>query len=362
MSGTIEWMPRYAWLSRCLLVLALCSVPSELLASGPEVIEATEEQRAAASAAFKEARAAFTERRFVDALAKFKQSHNIVRSPNTELMIAHTLRELGRLAEAHDAFVNVAKHAAAAAVTDPKYKKTVERAERERAALLPRIGLLQIAVPNNDEGELVVDGRPIDKDRWVDAIAVDSGSVTVAWRGKREQVSRTVEVVPGRRVSVSLQGAAEGATDGGMNNGANTTNGVPSSSSLPAPTSALEPTADTIEQPSSGEDLSGLQIAGLTLGGGAVAAFVVGGVFGGLASSQHADLEDACGDQPCPAMQDDIDTGRTYQTTANVAFVAGGVLAAVSVTLLLTPLWSQDDAASAYVRIYPHRLSIGGKF
>jgi hypothetical protein len=65
-------------------------------AEGVPVEQATKEQKEAAQTAYLAGREAYDGRQFVDALAAFRESYGVVASPNTHLMIAHTLRELGR--------------------------------------------------------------------------------------------------------------------------------------------------------------------------------------------------------------------------------------------------------------------------
>ena len=83
---------------------------------------------------------------------------------------------------------------------------------------------------------------------------------------------------------------------------------------------------------------------------------------GGLALSKHGELEDACGDAPCPERQDDIDSGKTLMTTTNILLIAGGVLVAGGVVLFLT---APDETAAEGVtalRMGPGSLSIEGRF
>ncbi len=62
----------------------------------------------------------------------------------------------------------------------------------------------------------------------------------------------------------------------------------------------------------------------------------VGAVFGGLALSLDADLEEPCGpERQCPNERaDDLDRLRAYETGSTVSIVAGGLLATTGIVLL----------------------------
>lgn len=106
-----------------------------------------------------------------------------------------------------------------------------------------------------------------------------------------------------------------------------------------------------------GEGMSPLAMAGIgtvALGG---AALVVGGVMGGLALGKHGDLTDACDEASvCPASeQDNLDDFRTFGNASTGLLVAGGVLAAAGVTLLVVGLGDDgpDDAPDVALSFTP---------
>ena len=109
----------------------------------------------------------------------------------------------------------------------------------------------------------------------------------------------------------------------------------------PAPPASSLPNAAT---PESGGDSSAwppIFWAALGVGG---AGLVVGGVTGALAISQGADLQERCPAGKCPASatEGDLDGAKALADASTIAFVAGGVLAAVgAVGLIVT--WSGDE-------------------
>lgn len=78
-----------------------------------------------------------------------------------------------------------------------------------------------------------------------------------------------------------------------------------------------------------------LGIAALALGGAAV---IAGLVTGGLAWDRKGIVDDACNeaDQCHPEGIEAADEGRTFSTISTVTFIAGGVLAAAGVVLIVT--------------------------
>lgn len=115
----------------------------------------------------------------------------------------------------------------------------------------------------------------------------------------------------------------------------------------------LEEAPDDVTQGEEGDGLSPLAIAGIgTLGLGG-AALVVGGVMGGLALGKHGDLTDACDEASiCPASeQGTLDDFRTFGNASTGLIVAGGVLAAVGVTLLVVGLGDEGDEGPDSARV-----------
>jgi uncharacterized membrane protein YdfJ with MMPL/SSD domain len=105
------------------------------------------------------------------------------------------------------------------------------------------------------------------------------------------------------------------------------------------------------------------------------AAFVAGGVgvvglglfigAGTSANATYSDLEDACGNRPCPvSRQGDIDSGKTMQTLANVGLVVGGVGLGAGVTLFLLSRSSSKttEAVASHLVLAPGYGGIRGAF
>jgi hypothetical protein len=92
------------------------------------------------------------------------------------------------------------------------------------------------------------------------------------------------------------------------------------------------------------------------------------GIFGGLTMSEFSDMENLCPSNNCTAdVESEADTGRTYQTVANVSLVVGLVgLVGGGTLLLLDSLEGDDesdpDDSTPTVAVGPGSVVISGTF
>jgi hypothetical protein len=335
-------MPAYVRPIALALTIAALTLTPDVAAQGADVDAATDEQKQAAQATFVDARAAFDERRFVDAMNGFRASWQIVASPNTHLMIAHSLHELGRFAEAYEELGLVAQEAAAAATTNPKYQDSVERALGEQQRMRASIALLTLDIPPaSDDARLTIGGRVIPRAQWSAPIAVDPGNVSVVLQSAGQSVVRDIQLEAGSEQRLSL---------------------APDPPPPPPPPPTPAPAVSTAG--TDGIQWTGTQqyiaygVAGL-----GVIGLVVSGALGGAALGKHGDLEDACGDDPCPERQDDIDSGRALTNASNVSLALGLVaISAGAVIFLTAPSDDTNPEAVTALRLGPGSFAIEGTF
>ncbi|MBW2459156.1 MAG: hypothetical protein JRI68_31955 [Deltaproteobacteria bacterium] len=327
--------------TRWLAFLALCAalgvlvVPAPAAAEGVPVDQATAEQKEDARKAFVEARKAYDERRFQDALGGFRSSYHIVASPNTRVMIAHTLRELGRNADAHREFELAIEEAEAAAKADAKYAESASKARAKQEALRPKVGLLEVTVHGvDDDAVLRIAGNEIERARWGKPVAVEPGQVTITLTTGGDSLVQDVKALAGKTTPVTLG------------------EGPPS-----------EEGEGSDEAPSDGTTQRTFAYVAAGIG---AAAFLTAGVFGTLAQVTYNDLEDDCGVRPCGDRRDDITQGQTYKTVTNVMVVVGAVAMTTGVVLYFTsPGGPFDDTATVpswSVALGPGSLTVGGTF
>lgn len=169
-----------------------------------QAASATDAQKTIALEKYTAGKTAYEAGRYDDALAQFGDSYAAVASPNTKLMLARCLAQLGRNAEAYDAYAQTTTEARASG--DPKYDPAAKAAEEEQATLGSRVGTLTVRLSGNSAGASVaVQGRPVPNDRIGKPIAVDPGDVeVVVTRADGTTDTRPLLVAAGRTAEVEI--------------------------------------------------------------------------------------------------------------------------------------------------------------
>ncbi len=259
--------------------------------------------------------------------------------PNTNQCVdqnatGQRLRRDALLLRARDAFRLCAEAACPALVRDDCAKRLDEV---ERA--LPTIAF---AVHDSTGADVATVHVSMDGAPWADslegkAISVDPGRHVFLFRadGYEPTTRRVVltEGEKGRREQVELPGNAplQGSPGAGVTSLRSTT-ALPS---MLATDSAAGPASPRVGG-------VGIQrIVGLTLGLGGVAALVVGGIFGGLATSAWNQAKSDCGGNPnaCTDVihgQSDRNAALTDATVSTVGLIVGGTLLAGGAIVFFT--------------------------
>jgi hypothetical protein len=318
----------------CLLFAAALWTPAARADESPEA-------RATARKLAAEGSEAFERRDFERALSLFDQAGALVAAPTIALMQARTLTELGRLASAAERY-SAAQQSAATDASNPAFQRAAEDAERELAALKPRIPTLRVKLVGSESSgaEVTIDGRAVapdavSVDRWVDpgqhevAVKTSSGASS----------ARTIVLAEGVREEVvfSLEPAVR----------------------VPVAPPARSPSPMPQEAPPSLPGAARSQTFGwVTLGTGA-ALTGAGAVLGVLALGHKSDLDAAC-DPGCPRdYQDDIDTYRLERNLSYVGFALGAAGLGAGTYLLLR---GDPDGAGASVGLTVGGVSVAGRF
>ena len=86
-----------------------------------------------------------------------------------------------------------------------------------------------------------------------------------------------------------------------------------------------------------GGGLGLVRILGIVVGGVGVVGLVTGTATGVMSNGKFATLEEECGGARCtdPKYADDVDSGKSLELVANVTLIAGAVLAAASVPMII---------------------------
>lgn len=268
--------------------LALVSFPQFVLAQPNAQKDSVERVR------FKAAQQLYDKSDFSGALTLFQQVVDLNGSPNARLYVARCQRELGKLAEAYESLTMTMRDADALAAKEERYAATRDAAAAERAAIASKIALITVAMVNQPPGlELKIGGRTMDPDRLSRPIAVEPGTVVI------EASAPNIE--PFRKELTMAAGSSEAVPIA--------FNASPSTSAQPA----TPKTGGTLR-------LAGFGVLGLGVVGWATFA-----IAGATANSKYNKLYDECGGRNCTtsAQADEISTGRTLDTVANIGLGVG---------------------------------------
>jgi len=259
----------------------------------------------------------FTARDYTNGLAEFRASLALYPSPNTRLMVARCLRELGRLGEAAYEF----QATLVSAQSDTRYVAARDAARTEMRTIEPLIGHLTVTIRDLPEGARVRIGeRELPAAAIGLPLPVTPGRqyVTVEAPGY-DTVNRTVEVALGGRESIALRPTRSVAPPVVV---------APVVSIGPPPSTTPSSATVSDSSPRSGGSPAvtalfvGLGVAGV--GGGA--ALLVS------ANMQFNDLSRRCGGVTCPVGEvGAIDAGVRTQILSAVAFGAGAAFVGIGV-------------------------------
>ncbi len=297
-----------AALPRHLRGALMCGVIGALLATASPSFAEGAADEALASTLFKEGRALMEAGDYARACPKFVEAQRLHAATGTALNVGDCFEKTGKLATAWGAFK-------AAEVLARKNGDAARQAEAARRAelLSPRLPKLAIVVPPAARVpgfELKRDGAVVGEGQWGSSLPVDVGA-------------HTIEVTaPGRQKwTTKIQVAAQGAS---------VTVNVPE----------LAPEVGGAATAAGGSWWTGQRIAGVSLGGAGVVGMIVGAAFAAKAAGKNSDSLPHC--LPSDEVKCDA-TGVALRNEAfdaaqisNVTFIAGGILAASGLMVVLT--------------------------
>jgi hypothetical protein len=278
--------------------------------------------------AFAEGSERMREGAYAEALELFVESNRALPSPNTTLLVARCLRELGRTEEAVERFEAAAVDAEARVrAGEPKYQPAADSARTEGATLRANLGVLHVRLFGSkaNEAEVEVEGRrhPVRADGTADVLH-QPGNVTfrvLLPDGAQREGSATLTAGRWTSVDVSVIG-------------------------LTMTTKPPAPPPPTTTPPR--ESSNGWMVP---VGIGAAAVGVVGlgsfAIFGVRSQSTFDDLHGRCAPGCSGADREEADRGSREQTIANVSLVIGAVALGASITLAVISLSSGSRSPDA---------------
>jgi hypothetical protein len=313
------------------------------------------ENAAAAEALFREGKGLVKEGKVAEGCAKLEASQRLDPAAGTLLNLADCHETLGRTASAWAEFSSAAGNAKRKGDSE---RETVARGRAD--ALEPRLVRIQVNVPAASRVpglELRRDGVLLDAATWGSATPVDPGAhVIVATAPGKRELKQTLDAQgEGKTVAFDLPLLVDAPV------------ALPAEPT-PKPAGPTAPPAKPVEAPPPPPS-SSLKTIGYVTGGAGVAGLVAGSVLGLLAKGKWADA--GCVNKSCAtqAQQDDAVAAKGLANGATGAFIAGGVLAAAGLTLVLTaPSSAAPQKAARSLRLSPQAgagaagLMVGGQF
>jgi len=318
---------------RCLVLLLLLVV----CWSSPAVAQ-SEADKATARALAIEAQQALKAEDYQAAADKFRRAESLYHAPTLLVGLGRAYVGLGKYVEAMESYNRVIREKIPDNASDA-FINAVEDAKREVVGLDQKIAWVTIVVGGSSSAHPDGPSSP--------AVTLDGVEVSVASLGVKRAVN------PGdHELIASADGFEQGSTSFSVVSGQ--AKDVTLDLVAAAATTGESPTVDEpVDTTDEGDSV--MPVLGWTAIGIGGAGLALGAVMGGLAMAKHGDLSDACGDGgQCPAdQQDSLDSYRTFGLVSTVGFIAGGVLAASGVVLLLA---APSDSAEAAGQV---RLQVG---
>jgi hypothetical protein len=328
-------------LLRSASIVALLLAQTSAQADGVLPAAATPVQREQAQARFLRGKDLMTRRQYEDALAEFRASHEIVASPNTRLETARCLLAMGRLIAAYAELGRAAVEAKELTSQDHRYQRAYDAATAERGEIEPKLAFVSLTIDNPSDGtQVTVGGEEIRRAAWSEPAPVQAGATDIAvLTPGRKPITRSITVAAQERTSLRIDAQA---------------------APLDLSESTAPPPAASASAPPP-RSLGGawMRPGAYVAGGVGAAGLVAFGVFGLMARSTYDDLNRTCGGGACPSDRaDEISSGKTNQTIANVALAVGIVGAAAGVTLFV--LSTSHGSSSAALAVSPGWIGVRG--
>ena len=324
-------------------LLTLAGIPPAARAQTPPSAEPS--PAVAAQARFDRGRALFQQDHFAEALAEFRASVELFRSPNTRLFIGLCLQRLNRFAEASAELARTATEANDLVATDRRYENARDLARRGVAELEPRVAQLSVRVIDPPPGVTVrVGSTPLDAAALGVSLPYDPAEVLVVATAPGFLPSQQpVRLTAGGRASIEL--ALERA---------------PTVAMVTAPETEVVP--PTVAPTRHG---GGVRVAGFVVGGLGVASLATFVVLGSMASSRYDELVRVCPQPACTAERvRQIDDGARLTTMANVTLAAGGVAVVAGLVMIVAggPRVVSERQAQVYVDPSLGTVGVRGAF
>ena len=282
----------------------------------------SEEDVATARKLAEEGQTALNTKDYPTAADRFRRAEELHHAPTLLVGLARAYVGLGKFVRARESY-NKVLHQPLPKDPPPAFTQALKDAKAEIGPVESKIAWVTIVVSGTD--------KP--------AVKLDGDEVPVAALGAKRAVDPGDHVVTATAEGFSTDEKRFASESGASADVALALTALPSSKPIPGPA------------PASGDSGAGdtQRLAGFIGIGVGAAGLVVGAITGGLAMGKHSSLSDACPNGQCPASeQSDLDSYHTLGLVSTIGFIAGGVLAAAGLVVVLTaPSDPSEPAAPA---------------
>jgi len=294
---------------------------------------------------------------------KLEKAFELLPAPSIALWSARALVKRGQLVEASERYRQAGRLPPSEGNEQAVQAQAQRDAARELSELAPRIPQLVLALDGAQPSEvsLSLDGKPMSAALLGEEQLANPGAHKVTGTRGAEQAEEAFSLVESQKAQVVLHFHGPAPTP--VAAAVAPVDATPAPPPPPAaPVAAAPPPA--VAKPSNGTRTLGF--VALALGGAGLA---TGGITGVMALGKRSDLDknSHCVDGRCPSSaQSAVDSFRTLRTVSSIGFIAGGVLAATGVALLLTGGSSSQKgeraAPALALRLAPGDVSLLGSF
>jgi hypothetical protein len=288
---------------------------------------------------------------------RLEKAYAVLHVPSLGLWAARALAKQGRLLEAADRYAEVTQLEISSG-DEAVQRKAIADAQTELEQTrqqLPGI-IIRIRGASPNDAALRIDGRLVSTGLVGEVTPVNPGKHSVELKAGGKTSSQLVEVGLGEKKEVLLDASA--LTHSSAPAASSKVSGGSSGASASAPSAS----GHSLPADSSSNHGSWHKPVGFaTLGVGA-AGVAVGAITGALVlGKQHAlDKNPGCADHSCPrSLEGDVSSYNSLRNVSTTAFIAGGVLAATGITLLLT---GPKREAQAALSISPASIDLEYRF
>ena len=283
---------------------------------------------------------------YATANTKLEKAYQILKAPSLGLWSARALVKLNQLVKAGERYREVTRLPISSGDTAVQ-TGAQQDAQTELDALVPQIPSIVIHLEGAEPAQvtLTVDDQPTSTALIGESRPVDPGRHHVVARRGVDSAVSDVSVAPTAKVQVVLR--------------FNVTNPVPSAATAALAPPNQESAADG-KAPQGGRGAATLGWVGVGVG---AAGLVFGGITGALALGKRSNINSSpdCWNMHCLASQQGtVDSLNSLRTLSSIGFIAGGVLSATGVVLILSA--QKHETAAASLLLTPNAAVLRGRF